>query len=168
MRNKKLENVNEEDLSVKDRQDEEHHPMNTIENVLVGIDNFNFPIDLLTLGIEENQQVSSSGKSSKSKSQAWIDTDNGEMTLLVGQEKVKINLTQSIQLTDEEKLICMLIESSFPHFEEQALEILQEDTLEGIKWKTYSVPTVELAFEHQFIILKVENLISTTDEDDGD
>ena len=138
-----------------------------MENILVGIDSFNFPIDIVTLGMEENQQVSSSGKSSRSKSQAWIDTKNGEMTLLVYQEKMKINLTQSIQLTNEEKLICMWIESSFPHFEEQAPEILQEDTLEGIKWKTNSVPTVELAFELQFIILKVKNLISTTNGDAG-
>ena len=120
----------------------------------------------MTLGIEENQQVSSSRKSSKSKSQECIDTENGEMTLLVGQEKVKINLTQSIQLTDEEKLISMRIESSFPYFEEQAPEILQEDTLERIKWKTNYVPTAEEAYELQFIILKVENLISTTDGDD--
>ena len=91
-----------------------------MENVLVGIDSFNFPIDIVTLSIEEDQQVSSLGKSSKSKSQAWIDIENGEMTLLVGQEKVKINLTQSIQLMDEEKLICMRIKSSFPHFEEKA------------------------------------------------
>ena len=82
-----------------------------MEIVLVGIESFIFPINIVILGIEENQQVSSSGKSSKSKSQAWIDIQNGEMALLVGQEKVKINLTQSIQLTDEEKLRCMWIES---------------------------------------------------------
>ena len=60
----------------------------------------------------------------------------------------------------------MRIESSFPHLEVQAPEILQEDTLEGIKWKTNSVPTAKLVFELQFIILKVENFISTTDGDD--
>ena len=42
--------------------------MTTMENVLVGIDNFNFPINIVTLGIEKNQQVSTSEKSSKSKS----------------------------------------------------------------------------------------------------
>ena len=55
----------------------EHHPLTTVKNVLVGINNFNFLIDIVTLGIEENEQVSSSRKSSKSKSQALIDTKNG-------------------------------------------------------------------------------------------
>ena len=62
----------------------------------------------------------------------------------------------------------MRIESSFPYFGDQAPEILQEDTLEGIKWKTNFVPIAKLEFELQFIILKVENLISTTDGDDGE
>ena len=54
------------------------------------------------------------------------------MTLLVGKEKVKFNLHQSIQLTDEEKMACMRIESSFLHFEEQTPRILQETTLIGV------------------------------------
>ena len=101
---KQSETINEEELSAEDRQEGEHNPLTTMGKFFVGIDSFNFPIDIVTLGIEENQQVSSSGKSSKSKSQAWIDTKNMAMTLLVGQEKVKINLTKSIQLKDEEKL----------------------------------------------------------------
>ena len=51
-------------------------------------------------------------------SQAWIDVEHGEITLLVGKEKVKFNLHQSIQLTDEGKTTCMRIESSFLRFEE--------------------------------------------------
>ena len=35
-------------------QVEEQHLGITIENVLVGVDKFNFPIDVLTLGMEED------------------------------------------------------------------------------------------------------------------
>ena len=77
------------------------HPQITIENVLVGIDKFNFPIDFVTLGMEEDQQVSSIGRPSIATSQARIDVEHGEMTLLVDEEKVKFNLHQSIPLTDE-------------------------------------------------------------------
>ena len=50
----------------------------------------------MTLGMEEDQQMSSIGTPSKAISQAWIDVEHGEMTLLVGKEKVKFNLHQSI------------------------------------------------------------------------
>ena len=86
------------------RQVEEHHLRTTIENVLVGIDKLNFPIDFVNFGMEENQQVSSIGTPSNATSQAWINVEHGEMTLLVGKEKVKFNPHQSIQLTDKEKM----------------------------------------------------------------
>ena len=54
---KNNELANEEELLVEERQVEEQHPRITIENVLIGIDKFNFPIDFVTLGIEEDQQV---------------------------------------------------------------------------------------------------------------
>ena len=54
---KNNELTNEEELLVEERQVEEQHPRITIENVLIGIDKFNFPIDFVTLGIEEDQQV---------------------------------------------------------------------------------------------------------------
>ena len=54
-------------------------------------------------------------KPSNALSQAWIDIENGEMALLVGKKKVKFNLHQSIQLTDEENDCCMRIESSLQH-----------------------------------------------------
>ena len=85
---------------------------------------------------------------------------------MVSQEKVKINITQSIQLTNEEKLICMRIESSFPHFEKQAPDILQEETLEGIELNTNSVSTKFLGLDLKLLNLDVEKVIFRTDEDE--
>ena len=65
---KKNELANEEELLVEERQVEDQHIQKTIENVLVGIDKFNFPIDLVTLGMEEDQQVSSIGTPSNATS----------------------------------------------------------------------------------------------------
>ena len=48
----------EEELSMENRQAEEHHPLIIMENVLVGIDIFSFPIGYVTMGMEEEQQVS--------------------------------------------------------------------------------------------------------------
>ena len=44
----------EEDPILKTMQVKEQHPWMRIENVLVGVDKFNFPIDSLTFGIEED------------------------------------------------------------------------------------------------------------------
>ena len=148
------------------RQVEEHLMRTTIENVFVGIDKFNFPIDFVTMGMEEDQQGSSIGITSNVISQAWIDIEHGEMTLLVGEEKVMFNLRQSIQLTDEENMICMQIDSSFLPFEEKIPKILQEDTLEGYELNANSFPTKNLDYEFQSPIWKVEELILTSDEDE--
>ena len=138
---KKNELVNEEELLVEERQSEEQHSRITIENVLVGIDKFNFPIDFVTLGMEDDQQISYIGRPSITTSQAWIDVEHGEMTFLVGEEKVKFNLDQSKQLTDEEKKFCMWIESSLLPFEEIAPTLLQDDTLKDINLSpTHSPP----------------------------
>ena len=81
---------------------------------MVRVKDFNFPIDSLTFIIEENRQVPNVKISSIAKSQAWIDTH------LVGEEKMKFDLHQSIPLTDEEMRVCIKIESSFLHIEKHA------------------------------------------------
>ena len=83
-----------------------------------------------------------------------MDTEHGEMTLLVSKEKVKFNLHQSILVTDDENNCCMRIESSLLPFEEQAPKILKEETLEGYKLETNSFPTKELDFELTSPILR--------------
>ena len=61
----------------------------------------------------------------------------------------------------------MKIESSFSLIKEDAPKILQEDTLEGYKFEANSFPTKELAFDLTLSIMKVEELILTSDGDDG-
>ena len=104
---KKNEYANEVKLTMDKKKGEEQHQQTKFQNVLVEVDKFNFPIDLVILGREEDNQASAKGRPSNALSQAWIDTEYGEMTLLVGKEKVKFNLHQSIQLTDKEKNCCM-------------------------------------------------------------
>ena len=133
---------------------------------MVEIDKFNFPIDLAILGKEENKQVVSTEKPSNALSRAWIDTENGEMTLLVDKEKVEFNLHQSIQLTYEERNSCKRIESLLLHLKEQAPDILQEETLEGNELNTNSVSTKELELELKLHNLDMEEFILMKDEDE--
>ena len=110
--------------------------------------------------------MSSIGTTSNATSQAWIDIEHEDLTLLVGKEKLKFNLHRNIQLTNEEKKCCMSIESSLLLFDELAPTIIQEEILEGYKLKTNSFPTKELEFEYTSQNTKVEELILMSNEDE--
>ena len=57
------------------------------------IDTFTFAMDFMTRGIEGDLQNSNIlRRPLLSSSQAWIDINKGELTLLVGEEKAKFNL----------------------------------------------------------------------------
>ena len=92
--NKALLNNLDDEESLLDRlKFEEVSQVMAIENILVKIDTFTFPIDFVTWGIEEDLQNSHILKRPLlSSSQAWIDINKGELTLLVGEEKAKFNL----------------------------------------------------------------------------
>ena len=105
-------------------------------------------------------------KPSIDTSQMWIGAENREMTLLVRKEKMKFNLYQSTPLTDEERMACMKLESSFFPIKDLAPKFLQEETLEGHKFESNSLPTKELAFEITSPIPEVEEVILTSDEDE--
>ena len=116
--------------------------------------------------MEDDQQVSFIERPFIAKSQVGIDAQYGEMTLLVGEEKMKFDLHQRTSLMDEERRVFKKLESSFPLIKEQAPKILQEETLEGYKLESNSFPTKELAFELTTLIPEVEEVIITSDEDE--
>ena len=95
-----------------------------------------------------------------------IDAEHGEMTLLVGENKMKFDLHQSIPLTDEEMRACKKIKSSFFPIKENVLMFLQEDALKGFELEVTSFLTKELAFELTLQNIEVERLILTSDKDE--
>ena len=88
------------------------------------------------------------------------------MTLLVGEEKVKLDLHKSMPLTDEERRMCMRIESLLLPIEEHAPMFLQEDPLEGFVIMANSPSTKDLTLEIISQIMEVEKFILVHDEDD--
>ena len=147
-------------------QVEEQHLGITIENVLVRVEKFNFPINFFTFSMEEDRKISSIGRPSIAISQIWTDAKHGEMTLLVGKEKVKFNLHQNMPLTNKERHMCMRIKCSLPPFVEHAPILFQEDTSERFGLEANSPSNKELAFELLSHIMKAEKFILTRDEDD--
>ena len=99
-----------------------------IENILVKIDTFTFPMDFVTWGIEGDLQDSHIlRRPLLSSSQAWIDINKGELTLLMGEEKAKFNLHQLLPLTEQERAMCRkfcsLLQSKGHMFEQSPLSI---------------------------------------------
>ena len=85
-------------------------------------------MDFVTWGIEGDLQNSHIlRRPLLSSSQAWIDINKGELTLLVGEEKSKFNIHKTLPLTEKERVICRkfcnLLQSKGHKFEQYPLSI---------------------------------------------
>ena len=110
-----LNNLDDEEPKVDELKVEKESQVMAIENVLVKIDTFKFLMDLVTWGIEGDLQNSYIlRRPLPSSSQAWIDINKGELTLLVGEEKAKFNLNQPLPLTEQQRKMCKNICSLLP------------------------------------------------------
>ena len=79
--------ASEEELVLKEMQVEKKHLELLVENVLVGVEDLNLPIDSLTFGMEEDRQVSSKERPSIATSQVWINAKHGEIPCLLVRKK---------------------------------------------------------------------------------
>ena len=123
-----LNNLDDEESLLDKLKFEEVSQVMAIENILVKIDTFTFPMDLVTWGIEGDLQNSHIlRRPLLSSSQAWIDINKGELTLLVGEEKEKFNLHQPLPLMEQERAtcrkFCSLLQSKGHMFEQSPLSI---------------------------------------------
>ena len=123
-----LNNLDDEESLLDKLKFEEVSQVMAIENILVKIDTFTFPMDFVTWGIEGDLQNSHIlRRPLLSSSQAWIDINKEELTLLVGEEKAKFNLHQPLPLTEQERAMCRkfcsLLQSKGHKFEQSPLSI---------------------------------------------
>ena len=102
--------------------------MVVIENVLLKISTFTFPMDFVAWGIKGDlKNLKILRRPLLSSSQAWIGIKKGELTLLMGEEKAKFNLHQPLPLTEQERAMCRkfcsLLQSKGHMFEQSPLSI---------------------------------------------
>ena len=106
-KNALLNNLENEKSLVDKLKFEEESQVMAIENVLVKIDTFTFPMDFVAWGIKGDlKNLKILKRPLPSSSQEWIDINKGEITLLVGEEKAKFNLHQPLPLTEQERTMC--------------------------------------------------------------
>ena len=164
-----LNNLEDEEPIVNELKVEEESQVMAIENVLVKIDTFTFPMDYVNWGIEGDLQNSHIlRRPLPSSSQAWIDINKGELTLLVGKEKAKFNLNQPIPLMEQERTMCIKICSLIPlkgHMFEESPFIIdvfafashKRDCFEEIV--TEPLATIKWDYEFPFPIQTMEEII---------
>ena len=87
-------------------------PKGILEDVLIKVWKFIFPVDFVVINIEEDQQVPLLlGRPFLATEAALIDVKMGELTLKVGDEKVHFNLNQSLKQTDFDNAECEIVEN---------------------------------------------------------
>ena len=123
-----LKNLENEKSLVDKLKFEEESQVVAIENVLVKIDTFAFPMDFVAWGIKGDlKNLKILRRPLLSSSQAWIDINKGELTLLVDEEKAKFILHQPLPLTEQERAMCRkfcsLLQSKGHMFEQSPLSI---------------------------------------------
>lgn len=77
------------------------YPRGIVENVLVKVDKFIFPVDLVVLDMEEDLNIPLiPGRSFLATGAAMIDVQNGELTLWVNNKKFTFSIAEAMKQHD--------------------------------------------------------------------
>ena len=91
------------------------HPEGILEDVLIKVGKFIFPLDFIVIDIEEDKQVPLLlGRPFLAKEAALIDVKKGELTLRVGDEAVHFNLNHSLKQPELSNANCEIVETKIP------------------------------------------------------
>ena len=106
-------------------------PKGIIEDVLVKVDMFIFPVDFVVLDMEEDiEALFILSRPFLAIGQALIDVKNGELTLKVGEDHVKFNLYKSLNFSNDAKAICMRVDNLIPSRDGMIYDIMARESLE--------------------------------------
>ena len=87
------------------------HPQGVIENVLVKVDNFIFPIDFIVLDMEEDKEILIIlGRPFLETGRAMIDVQKGELKLRVQDDEVRFSVFNAVRHPVESDA-CFMIEA---------------------------------------------------------
>ena len=90
-------------------------PEGILEDVLIKVGKFIFPVDFVVMNIEEDKHVPLLlGRPFLATRAALIDVKKGELTLRVGDEAVHFNLNQSLKQFDGDNADCKSVEQIIP------------------------------------------------------
>ena len=141
------------------------HPQGIIEDVLVKVDKFIFPIDFVFLEMEEDKEASLIlGRPFLAIEQALIDVKDGELTLRVGDDQVKFNFYRNLKFSGDDKVTCLRIDSLKPLRDKLIHEFMDEDPLE--ERLVFSLSVEELNDEKVASNLSLDETIMNLEENE--
>ena len=87
-------------------------PKGIIEDVLIKVGKFIFPVDFVVLDMEGDEKVPIIlGRPFLATSQALVDVESGELTLRVGDDKVHFSIYKNDNLQKKDNEVCIRIEA---------------------------------------------------------
>ena len=99
------------------------HPEGILEDVLIKVGKFVFPVDFVVINIKEDKQVLLLlGRPFVATGAALIDVKKGELTLRVGDEAVHFNLNDSLKQLELRSADCEFVETKIPFSSELATD----------------------------------------------
>ena len=114
-------------------------PEGVLEDVLVKVGKFIFPVDFVIMKMEEDTQVLLLlGRPFLATRETLINVKKGELTLRVGNEAVHFNLNRSLEHPDVDAKSCMAIENNSL----LSVELNFDCTLQ------HSINEIEMNFQH--------------------
>src|SRR5436190_2026372 len=106
------------------------HPRGIVEDVLVKVDKFIYPVDLVVLDMAEDRSIPLIlGRAFLKTARAIIDVDEGKIILRAGDESVEFHLANKIQYPPEAEN-CLMIEEVDKEKKDELGEIFIDPTME--------------------------------------
>ena len=88
------------------------HPEGILEDVLIKVGKFVFPVDFVVINIEENKQIPMLlGRPFLETGATLIDVKKGELALRVGDEAVHFNIDDSLKQSELRSVDCKFVET---------------------------------------------------------
>ncbi|KAK5811504.1 hypothetical protein PVK06_026842 [Gossypium arboreum] len=107
------------------------YPRGIIEDVLVKVDKFIFPVDFVVLDMDEDMEVPLIlGRPFLATARAIIDVGEGKLVLRVGDEKITFKIYDVMKFSREQDDSCYFIDSIDHITQGSFQELLQKDTTE--------------------------------------
>ena len=115
-----------------------------LEDVLVNVGKFIFPVDFVVIDIVEDKHIPLLlGRPFLAIEAAFIDVKKGKLTLRVGIGKVHFNLSKSLKQYDVEQAQCMQIDSVTLGCKEHNYDLLKKNSFDDYIFSSFYIDDLE-------------------------
>ena len=122
-------------------------PEGILEDLLIKLGKFIFPVDFVVIDIEEDEQFPMLlGRPFLATGATLIDVKKGELTLRVGDEAVHFNLNQSLKQTKFDNVDCKIVETKVPIIYELKNDCKIQSSMNENEMNFYYIECLDVEF----------------------